>query len=82
MKLIDQADLPDDPRNRSLKNTARVDISIYLDVPDRVLQKLPPWQTMAIDLAREKIGESSTVGDLLRRLEPYTEGAVVRASGR
>jgi hypothetical protein len=82
MKIVEGTELPGDPRKRPLRNTARIDVVIYLDVPDSEIRKMPGYKQHAIDLAREKIAESSSVGELLNKVQRYSAGAIVRASGR
>ena len=86
MKLIDfeGTGLEADSRNRPLEETARVEIQIYIHVPASDLRKMsgPGRRMCAIDVVREKLADADNVGDVLRRVAKYSDGAVLRVSGR
>jgi hypothetical protein len=84
MKLIDTADIPADPRQRSLRNLARVEMQIYVDISDTDLNKAgePGWHPAAIDWLRKRLEGATTVGEVCKRIEKYSDGAVLRVSGR
>jgi len=76
--------LAGDNRKRSLDETARVELQIYVTIPAATLRKLssPGHKMVAGDVLNEKLAESSSVGELLRKIDRYTDGAIVRVSGR
>lgn len=86
MKLISFEDtgLAGDNRERPLREVARLEIQVFVVVPTGTLNKLgqPGWHPVAADWVQEKLAESDSVGELLRKVDKYTEGAVVRVSGR
>lgn len=86
MKIIEFEDtgLDGDGRKRSLNEVARVDFSIYCTIPQTTLNKMrePGRALMAIDVVREIVNTCDTVGDVLRKLDKYSDGAVMNVSGR
>jgi hypothetical protein len=84
VKIIEDADIDGDPRKRSFRNLARVEIQIYVEISDSELNKagVPGWNPAAIDYLRRRLDGVETVGDVLKRIDKYADGAIMRVSGR
>lgn len=86
MRIIDFEDtgLEYDSRDRNFNEVAHLDIQVFVTIPQATLNKLaqPGYHPIAANVLSEKLAESTSVGELLRKVDRYTNGAVVRVSGR
>lgn len=65
------------------RNHCRVDIQLYLDIPDKVLAQIekPGWKRNAIDMANVLISQAETPVKALRALMKYKYDIRYKVSG-
>ena len=65
------------------RNHCRVDIQLYLDIPDKALAQIeqPGWKRNAIDLAHILIAEAESPAKALKTLMKYKYDIRYKVSG-